>query len=91
MSFAQLTGRTEQDARTVLHAGLSEGEPDARRELAVALAADTPGFLATAIPNASIVEQMGVERAPLAVYAPTSPAAAAFANLWAEIAERLWA
>ena len=37
VSFAQLTGRTEQDARTVLQAGLSEGEPDARRELAVAL------------------------------------------------------
>jgi cellulose biosynthesis protein BcsQ len=62
-----------------------------QRELAVALATGTPGFLATAIPNASIIEQMGVERAPLAVYAPTSPAAAAFANLWAEIAERLWA
>jgi hypothetical protein len=62
-----------------------------QRELAVALAADTPGFLPTAIPNASIIERMGIERAPLATYAPTSAAAAAFANLWGDIAERLWA
>jgi len=61
-----------------------------QRELVAALAADTPGFLLAAIPNASIIEQMGVERAPVATYAPSSPAAAAFASLWAEIAERLW-
>jgi cellulose biosynthesis protein BcsQ len=62
-----------------------------QRELALSLAAETPGFLPTAIPNASIIEQMGIERAPIATYAPSSPAAAAFANLWADIAARLWA
>jgi chromosome partitioning protein len=60
-----------------------------QRELAVTLA-EVPGFLATAIPNASIIEQMGIERAPTATYAPRSAAAAAFANLWTEIAEHLW-
>jgi chromosome partitioning protein len=62
-----------------------------QRDLVVSLAADTPGFLATSIPNASIIEQMGVERAPVGAYARRSAAAAAFANLWTEIAQRLWA
>ncbi|MGF1606245.1 MAG: ParA family protein [Rhodothalassiaceae bacterium] len=45
--------------------------------------------LPTAIPYASIVERMGVERAPLATYAPKCAAAVAFASLWQDIAERL--
>jgi chromosome partitioning protein len=61
-----------------------------QRELVASLTAGTAGFLPTIIPNASIIEQMGVERAPIATYAPTSAAADAFASLWADIAERLW-
>ncbi len=61
-----------------------------QRDLVAGLAAGTPGSLATVIPNASVVEQMGVERAPVAAYAPSSPAAAAFRALWAEVAARLW-
>lgn len=37
------------------------------------------------IPQASIVERMAVERAPLATYAGRSPAAKAISSLWAEI------
>jgi hypothetical protein len=33
---------------------------------------------------------MGVERAPVAVYAPASPSALAFRQLWADVAARLW-
>ena len=51
---------------------------------------DIPGFLPTAIPNASVIEQMGVERAPVAVYSPGSAAASAFKQLWADIAARIW-
>ena len=43
------------------------------RETVERLRADVPSFLATEIPNASIVERMGVERAPLATFAPKSP------------------
>ncbi|MGH9164224.1 MAG: ParA family protein, partial [Acidimicrobiales bacterium] len=60
------------------------------REQVVELAAVWPGFLATAIPNASAVERMGVERAPIARFAPSTPAARAFRSLWAEVATRLW-
>ena len=37
LAVAQLTGRPENDARTVLKAGAGEREPDARREVAIAL------------------------------------------------------
>jgi chromosome partitioning protein len=66
------------DARKKLH-----------RELAGAPRAQGEAFLATTIPYASVVERMGTERAPIAVFAPSSPAAQAYAELWREIANRL--
>ena len=62
-----------------------------QRDIVAHLMRDVPGFLPTAIPNASVIEQMGVERAPVAVFARSSAAATAFRHLWAEIAERVWA
>lgn len=61
-----------------------------QRELAAALSEEASGYLRTVIPNASAIERMGVERAPVAVYAPSSLSAKAFRQLWSEIAERLW-
>lgn len=61
-----------------------------QRELVAALAAETPGILDTVIPNAVVIEQMGVEHAPVVVYAPTSPSATAFRQLWSDVAARLW-
>jgi chromosome partitioning protein len=60
------------------------------RDLLVELAVATPRLLPTVIANASVIEQMGAERAPVAAYAPASPSAATFAQLWSDIAERLW-
>jgi cellulose biosynthesis protein BcsQ len=48
-----------------------------------------PGAAETAIPNASAVERMGLDRAPLVVLSPGAPAARAYAALWAEVAARL--
>lgn len=45
--------------------------------------------LATAIPYASQVERMGVERAPLPAFAGSSPAGRAYAALYAELNRRL--
>ncbi len=61
-----------------------------QRELVAALADETPGFLPTVIPNASALERMGVEQAPIAAYAPTSAAACAYRRLWSDVAARLW-
>ena len=43
------------------------------------------------IPQASVVERMAVERAPLAAFAPRCAAAEAFAVLWTDIENRLLA
>ena len=66
------------DARKKLH-----------RELLDELRARRPDLLDTRIPSATAVERMGVHRAPVASYAPTSRAAKAYAALWAEITARL--
>ncbi len=41
------------------------------------------------IPLASVVEQMAVKRAPLADFAPRSPAAKGFAEVWIQVERRL--
>ena len=45
-------------------------------------------MLESEIPYSSVVEQMGVRRAPLAVFAAGSAAARAYRALWSEIRER---
>jgi len=56
------------------------------RELAESLPQTLPGVAHGGIPVASAVELMGVARVPLVVNHPRSPAARAYAELWAEIA-----
>ena len=48
-----------------------------------------PGFMRTLIPTASVVEKMGLTRAPVAATLPSHPAARAFAELWREVGARL--
>lgn len=66
---------------------------DRRRKLHLEVLADLPAsrkrMSSTAIPAASVVEQMAVRRAPLAQFAPRSPAARAFAELWQEASAAL--
>ena len=66
---------------------------DRRRKLHTEILANLPTernqVSSVAIPSASAVEQMAVRRAPLMVFAPRSPAAMAFGQLWAEI-DHLW-
>ena len=66
------------DQRRSLHRNVSEGGTS-----------DTIRFLRTRIPSSSIVERMGVNRAPLATYARSSAAARAYEELWAEIKQTL--
>ena len=60
------------------------------RDLVESLPRQFPAFLSTVIPSASAIERMGPERAALATFAPTSPAADAYRALWAEVAARIW-
>lgn len=60
------------------------------RELSESLAVDWPELLDTPVPSAAVIERMGVERAPVGMFAPRTRAAAAYRALWSEVAERLW-
>jgi cellulose biosynthesis protein BcsQ len=66
------------DRRKRLHREVVETLPDGRRDVA-----------RTAIPAATEVELMGVERSPVVVHAPRSRGARAYAELWAELRDRL--
>ncbi len=55
------------------------------RDLMDTLGAHRGDVLATTIPNASVVERMGVERRPVGEYAPRSAAAVAYRKLWEEV------
>lgn len=60
---------------------------DRRRKLHQTALAEHPDW--PAIPYASIVEQMGIERRPLGAFAPASASARAFGALWAMIEQKL--
>lgn len=49
---------------------------------------DVRGALKTSIPNASLIERMGVEQAPVRVFAPSSPIVRSFGDLWREVKRR---
>jgi cellulose biosynthesis protein BcsQ len=66
------------DRRRKLHQEILAGLPAKRRDVST-----------VAIPSASAVEQMAVRRMPLVDFAPHSPAAAAFGELWDEVARIL--
>lgn len=51
-------------------------------------AREIKGVLQASIPYLSIIEYMGVKRAPVGVFAPKSSAAAGFSELWREVATR---
>ncbi|HEX6421420.1 MAG TPA: ParA family protein [Acidimicrobiales bacterium] len=66
------------DQRKRLHREVVETLPDGRRDIA-----------RTAIPAATEVELMAVERSPVVVHAPRSRGARAYAGLWDELRTRL--
>lgn len=66
------------DRRKRLHKELVESLPETR-----------PFFLETAVPYASSVERMGLERKPLPDFDRSSPASKAYRSLWEEVREKL--
>jgi chromosome partitioning protein len=65
---------------------------DRRKRLHTQIAADLPAdrryFAATVIPALSVIEQMSVQRAPVAAFAPQSQATRRYGELWQEARER---
>ena len=54
------------------------------RDLVASLPAELPGVADVAIPNASVVELMGLEREPVVTSAPRHVASEAYRRLWAQ-------
>jgi len=59
------------------------------KEIAQRLPAERDDVAATAIPALSLIEQMAVLRSPVTASAPRSAAARGYADLWAEVRDRL--
>lgn len=92
-TLAQLAGFLEAKEgapRILPYFSMVDGRKRLHRELMVALRSEWPEFLPTVIPAASVVERMGPQRAPVAAFAPSAPAASAFRDLWGDVAARLW-
>ena len=68
---------------------LADRRKTLHREVMESLSERWPRRLSTTVPNASAVERMGVERAPVGHFARSSPGGRAYAALWREIAQRL--
>ena len=66
------------DRRKKLHREICDGEEAQGRQM-----------LEASIPNATVVEQMGVRRAPVGAWAPRSAAARAYRKLWSEARARV--
>jgi cellulose biosynthesis protein BcsQ len=59
------------------------------RDIVENLPAAYPAIVSTSIPATALVEQMGARRAPLAHFAPASPAARAYVELWERTKQRV--
>ena len=65
------------DRRKRLHREICDGAEDAGLKM-----------LSAAIPNSSVVERMGLRRAPVGAWAPRTSAACAYRRLWRETRDR---
>ena len=92
-TLEQLRGfleRVDQPAPDVLaFFSMVDRRKKLHRELVESLPRELPGMAEVAIPNASIVELMGLRREPVVTSAPGHKAAAAYGELWAQAREAL--
>ncbi len=58
------------------------------REIAERLPRERADIAATAIPALAVIERMAVERSPVPAFAPHSPAARGYRELWEEVRKR---
>ena len=59
------------------------------RELMETAVKQFNGALGSLIPHLSLIERMGIERKPVVVFSPQSPASKAYENLWSKIQETI--
>lgn len=74
-----------KNSRVFAFFSMVDGRKKMHRELIAQARGEYEHVLDTAVPYLSHVEQMGIYRAPVGVFAASSPAAAAYAQLWDEL------
>jgi cellulose biosynthesis protein BcsQ len=85
--FAERSGWT--DLNILPFFSMVDRRKSLHEETIASLRTRFPQILATEVPYWSEIERMTVRRAPLPAFAPRSPAALLYADLWAEVAARL--
>ena len=75
--------------RVLAFFSMVDGRKRLHRELMAQARREFTGVLQTPIPHLSQIEQMGLHRAPVPVFAPGSAAATAYQGLWSELAARM--
>jgi chromosome partitioning protein len=77
-----------KDTELVPFFSMVDGRKKMHKEIMQGVHVDYPELLQTAIPYASDIERMGLERKPLAAYSGKSRSAKAYNELWQEILAR---
>ena len=92
-TFDQLTkfvaGRVDHRPEIVAFFSMVDGRKKLHREVIDSMRERHHGIASAAIPARAEIENMGIERGPVADFAPRGKAAQAYAALWAELRERL--
>jgi chromosome partitioning protein len=92
-TFDQLTeflaGLEDSGPRVLAFFSMVDRRKRLHREIVDRLPTERSDVAAAVIPARSVVEQMAVHRAPLPVFAPGSPAARGYEQLWAELRQRM--
>jgi chromosome partitioning protein len=92
-TFDQLTeflgGLEGRRPRVLAFFSMVDGRKRLHREIVERLPTERSDIAAAAIPALTVVEQMAVHRAPVPAFAPRSPAAQRYEELWAELRQRL--
>lgn len=78
-----------QNLQVMPFLAMFEGRKALHQDVAAEFRKTNRGALKTVIPNASVIERMGLEQAPVRKFAPNSDAAVAFSNLWREVKRRI--
>jgi len=77
-----VAGLPRPSPRVLAFLSMVDRRKKAHRDLAASLPAERDVVAPVAVPYLAAVERMAAERAPLAVFAPQSPATAAYQALW---------
>ncbi len=87
--LGHLSGEPEEQTDVLPFMSMVDQRKMLHREICEQLTQSSYGFLSSTIPYSSLVEQMGIHRAPLPVYAASSPVSRSYELLWDELELRV--